>query len=276
MLNDVPWSFTAHRWDIYENNMLAEKVRHAQFARVISQRGHAAVIERVVDRSQKVRALHLGVDEPAPSRAPYPDERPCTIICAANLVPVKGHAVLIEALRLARERGVRFRCVLAGDGPLRGALSRLIDDAALADVVTLPGLISHERLLADFALRAYDVAVIASVEKGDLHEGIPAFLMEAMAAGLPCVSTRTGSIDELIDGDVGVLVQQQDARALSQAIETLARDPDLRATLGRAGRRRIEDGFLATKTASQLLEWIQGEDNAHTRRATSEATLARS
>jgi glycosyltransferase involved in cell wall biosynthesis len=276
MLNDVPWSFTAHRWDIYEDNMLAEKVRHARFVRVISQRGRGAIAERVIDPAQRVRMLHLGVDEPGPLSAAISGKRPCTIICAANLVPVKGHAVLIEALRLARERGVTLRCVLAGDGPLRSALSRAVDDAGLAESVSLPGVMSHERLLAELAIGVYDIAAIASVEKGDLHEGIPAFLMEAMAAGVPCVATRTGSIDELIDEDVGLLVPQQDAQALSHALETLARDSDLRRRLGRAGRRRIDEDFLATKTGSQLLEWIQGVDNAHTRRATSEATLARS
>ncbi|HZV78564.1 MAG TPA: glycosyltransferase family 4 protein [Candidatus Binatus sp.] len=276
MLNDVPWSFTAHRWDIYEDNMLAEKIRHARFARVISQRGRTDILGRIDAQAEKVRALHLGVDEPGPLYDAISGELPCTIICAANLVPVKGHAVLIEALRLALGRGVSFRCVFAGDGPLRSELSRAIDNAGLAEFVTLPGVISHERLLAELAIGIYDIAALASVEKGDLHEGLPAFLMEAMAAGVPCVATRTGSIDELIGADVGLLVPQQDAQALSHALETLARDPDLRRTLGRAARRRVDEGFLATKTARQLLEWIQGEDSAHTRRATSEATLARS
>jgi len=275
LLNGVPWSFSAHRWDIYEDNLLADKAESARFVRAISSRGRAAIMERTLGAAHKVRLLHLGVANAGQTnRGSAPAT--CTLICAANLVPVKGHRFLIEALRLARARGVVVRCTLAGDGPERAALERAIRAVGLADTVTFAGVVAHDRLLASLAAGAFDAAVIASIEEGDLHEGIPAFLMEAMAAGVPCIATRTGSIEELVDRDVGLLVEQKNPQALSAAIEMIARDRELRCRLGAAARQRIAQRFLAEQTALELLAWIQSDGSIPTRRAISKTTFARS
>lgn len=276
LLNDVPWSFSAHRWDIYEDNLLADKVRSAQFVRVISRRGRAAILERTSSAAPKVRVLHCGVGENGLTDSAGSSSGPLRLICAANLVAVKGHKYLIEALRLAAARGVAVRCVLAGEGPLGEELAQAIQQANLADSVTLAGVVAHDRLLADLAGGTYDAAVLASIEEGNLHEGIPVFLIEAMAAGLPCVATTTGSIDELIDREVGLLVEPKGPLRLSGAIELLARDGELRRRLGTAARRRVADNFLAERTARELLAWIQTDGSTQTRRAISETTLSRS
>ncbi len=277
MLNDIPWSFTAHRWDIYENNLLADKVRHAVFVRAISERARATVLERV-DRAyaHKVTALHLGV-----ARACATDGvecvRPFTMLCAANLEPVKGHTTLIEALRLLAMRGVQVRCVLAGDGSLRGDLMAAVRAAGLSDRVTFAGAVPHDALLRDIASGTYDAAVLASIETRDgLHEGIPAFLTEAMAAGVPCIATRTGSIGELIDARCGVLVEQRDPQALADAIEKLMNDGETRRALGRAARARVARDFAAETLARRLLAQIQVQDSAAMRREIAELTSARS
>jgi glycosyltransferase involved in cell wall biosynthesis len=276
MLNDIPWSFTAHRWDIYENNLLADKVRHAVFVRAISERARATVLERVDPTyAHKVTALHLGVARA--STFAFESARPFTVLCAANLEPVKGHSTLIRALRLLAERGIDVRCVLAGDGSLRGGLEDAVRAGGLSHRVTFAGAVPHKTLLHDLASGAYDVAVLASIEtKAGLHEGIPAFLMEAMAAGVPCIATRTGSIAELIDARCGVLVEQRDAQALADAIERLAHDGAARRALGRAACARVARDFAAETLARRLLAQIQVQDSAAMRRETAELTSARS
>jgi glycosyltransferase involved in cell wall biosynthesis len=276
MLNDIPWSFTAHRWDIYENNLLADKVRHAVFVRAISERARATVLERVDPaHAHKVTALHLGVARA--STFAFESARPFTVLCAANLEPVKGHSTLIRALRLLAERGVDVRCVLAGNGSLRGGLEDAVRAGGLCNRVTFAGAVPHKTLLHDLASGAYDVAVLASIEtKAGLHEGIPAFLMEAMAAGVPCIATRTGSIAELIDARCGVLVEQRDAQGLADAIERLANDGATRRALGRAACARVARDFAAETLARRLLAQIQVQDSAAMRREIAELTSARS
>jgi len=273
LINGTSWSFTAHRWDIYEDNLLADKARHARFVRVVSRRARTAVLERTEAAEDKVRVLHVGVARADFARCDM--TRPFSLICAANLEPVKGHRTLIEALNHIAARGTVVRCVLAGDGSLHNSLAAAIDAARLGSVVCLAGCMPHDRLLGDLATGSYDAAVLASIEDGDVHEGIPVFLMEAMAAGLPCVATKTGSIEELIDADVGILVAQRDPPELARAIELLAGDADLRARFGHAARERIAQGFDAERLAAELFSWIHAGSEA-TRRTTSETTLARS
>jgi colanic acid/amylovoran biosynthesis glycosyltransferase len=283
-INSIPWSFTVHRWDIYENNLLALKAAGASFIRAVSQRGRAALLARIdPSQSAKVQVLHLGVSgaladvEAASSASAASDKRPFTLLCAANLEPVKGHVVLLEALRVIAGRGRDVRCILAGEGSLHGSIANTIAAARLENSVTLAGAVPHDELLAGLARGAYDAAILASIEDADgLHEGIPVFLMEAMAAGVPCIATQTGSISELIDQRCGILVEQRDPQALAAAIELLATDHVLRRTLGSAARARIMSGFAAQDLARRLFASIQDGDREATRAEISATTFARS
>jgi len=167
-------------------------------------------------------------------------------------------------------------CDLAGDGPLRRDIEARISHAALSARVTLRGAVPHDALLEELSAGAYDAAVLASIEEpGGLHEGIPAFLMECMAASVPCIATRTGSIEELVDHGCGVLVAQRDPAALASAIERLAADGTLRRALGDAARERVARDFAAATSSRQLLEQIQGTTSAAMRREMSATTAAR-
>jgi colanic acid/amylovoran biosynthesis glycosyltransferase len=82
------------------------------------------------------------------------------------------------------------------------------------------------------------------------------FLIEAMAAGVPVVATRTGGIPELIKGGAGVLIPQGDATAISQALARLATDGDLRCQLAAAGVRRVRDQFTIEASVAAILAEI--------------------
>jgi glycosyltransferase involved in cell wall biosynthesis len=259
----IPFSATAHRWDVYENNLAARKVRDAAFVRTISERGRADLLQRTGGDPEKVSVVRLGVELPASRRirviagdswAGDPAaQRPLRILCAAALVPVKGHAVLLTALRLLRDRGIAFACTLAGDGPLRAELERRIADAALGDCVRLAGAVPHDELLGRLERGDYDVSVIASVEGPDgLMEGVPVALIEAMAAGTVVVAADSGSVGELVDGTTGLLVAHSDPGALADALARVAADPALRDKLAEAGRSRVERDFDVVRTAAAL------------------------
>jgi len=260
----IPFSATAHRWDVYENNMAARKVRDAAFVRTISERGRRDLLARTGGDPAKVTVVRLGVELAASGRVPVvagdswgrlrDGARPLRILCAAALVPVKGHPVLVQALSLLRGLGVSFSCTLAGDGPQREEIAGLIAGAGLADVVHLAGNVPHDELLAQLQHGAYDVSLIASVEgAGGLMEGVPVALLEAMAAGTVVVATDSGSVGELVDGTTGLLVPHSDPAALAMALQRVASDPALRDRLRDAARARVERDFDVARTTERLM-----------------------
>jgi colanic acid/amylovoran biosynthesis glycosyltransferase len=262
-LTGIPFSATAHRWDVYENNLAARKLRDARFVRTISERGRRDLLLRTGGDPDNVHVVRLGVALPAPRRVRViagdswgrlpAEDRPLRILCAAALVPVKGHAVLLNALALLRERGIAFGCTLAGDGPLRDEIATEIEASGLGEHVHLAGTIPHDELLERLQRGDFDVSVIASVERaGGLMEGVPVALIEAMAAGATVVATDSGSVGELVDGTTGLLVPHSDPAALAEALVRVARDPLLRDRLRDAARSRVERDFDVGRTAERL------------------------
>jgi glycosyltransferase involved in cell wall biosynthesis len=263
----IPFSASTHRWDLYENNMAAVKLRDAAFVRTISERGRDDLLRITGGDPAKVHVVRLGVALPrrdaaaagAPAGAAEPAARPLRILCAARLVPVKGHAYLIDALALLRDEGVAFACTFAGEGELRGELERRVAAAGLGEAVRFAGVVPHDALLAALERGEYDVSVISSVERpGGLMEGVPVALIEAMAAGTVVVATDSGSVGELVDAETGVLVPHSDPGALAAGLARVARDPALRARLRSAARARVERDFEGSRTAARLRALIQG------------------
>jgi glycosyltransferase involved in cell wall biosynthesis len=122
----------------------------------------------------------------------------------------------------------------------------------------LLGTVDHKTLTTQLAGGAYDCFVLASTEVAGEHEGIPIAIMEAMAAGLPVVSTLTGSIDELVTPGTGTLVPQRDPQALADALEPLLRSNELRRDVGARARDRVRERFSTEATTRMLREHLLG------------------
>lgn len=147
----------------------------------------------------------------------------------ASLTEKKGHWVFLDALRQL-ERS-RVHVLLVGDGPLRPALTRAVEEAGLARVVSFLGV----RRDLDVIFGAIDILVLPS-----LWEGVPLVLLAGMAAGLPVVATAVGGVPEVVrDGVNGLLVPAGDASALARALGQLVKDRRLRAMLGVAARETV-------------------------------------
>jgi glycosyltransferase involved in cell wall biosynthesis len=153
------------------------------------------------------------------------------------MVAAKGHRILLEALASQKAAGLDFSCALIGDGPERITLEGLAGRLGIAERVRFLGAMSHSETLAEVA-RA-DVFVLAS-----FAEGLPVALMEAMALGVPCVSTTIAAIPELIqDGENGLLVSPANSQALGKALGLLGGDARLRQRLGRNARFTAETHY---------------------------------
>jgi colanic acid/amylovoran biosynthesis glycosyltransferase len=266
-LTGIPFSITAHQHDIFYDNLTVRKVRDAQFVRVISARNCAHLRELVPPELRaKCVVVHLGVRLPAAPAEP-PAGRTTRILCSARMCVWKGHRYLLAALARMRDEGVAFTCDFAGDGEIEAEVAKLVATYRLGDRVTMLGNVPHAELVESLESGTYDLAVLASTERGGEHEGIPVALMEAMAAELPVVATRTGSIPELVDAENGILVDQADPIALAAALSALVRDPKERRRLGRNGRRRVLAAFETGETTRTLTEllvrsapWFRGND----------------
>jgi colanic acid/amylovoran biosynthesis glycosyltransferase len=254
-MTGVPFSATAHQHDVFAHNLVRVKAREGTFIRVISARNAEHLREQLPpELRERVVVGHLGVALPATVAVPEP--RTPRILCAARLCIWKGHRYLLDALALLRDRGVAFTCDLAGDGELRADVTAAIARLRLADCVHMLGNVPHAQLVTKVNAGDYDLLVLASTERHGEHEGIPVAVMEAMAAALPVVVTKTGSLPELVAPEFGVLVPQRDPQALAEGLLSLLSDRDARLTRGRAGRERIRAEFETVVTTRTLLDWI--------------------
>jgi colanic acid/amylovoran biosynthesis glycosyltransferase len=250
-ISGIPWSLTLHRWDIVENNLLAEKVKNASFARFICQDGLRMARTIGIEPEANVRVLPMGVTIPSvvekrPTRKPV-------VICPARFVRVKGHRFLLQAWRILKDHAVTGDLWLAGQGELRRELEELTDTFGLRSSVKFLGALPHRELLSLYQESVVSVVVVPSIDMGNgYHEGIPVALIEAMSYGLPVVATRTGGTDELVVPGTGWLVAPEDPAALASALQTLLEDTALREEMGNRGRLHVMEAHDIVRVAAQL------------------------
>ena len=157
------------------------------------------------------------------------------ISVTARLHEKKGHTYLFQAVERLRPRYPHLRVLLVGDGPQRAALEAECQERGLSDVVTFLGM---RQDVADL-LAASDISVLPS-----LLEGLGLVVLEAMAMRCPVVATRGGGTVELMeDGVHGLLVPPADVAALSDALERLMTDGQLRAALVENGYQHVLADF---------------------------------
>ena len=170
---------------------------------------------------------------------------------AGRLVPIKGLTTLLEAFALLPAGLATSRLLLVGDGPDRAVLAALAAQLGIADRVEFAGFLDDP---ASWLARM-DVFALPS-----LHEGFPVALLEAMAAGLPCVASAAGGIPEL-DGGCGAvrLVASREAKDWAAALASVLSNPAERAALGARGRERIAGRFSVETVLARYLELYRSE-----------------
>ena len=257
MLTGLPYSFTAHARDIYTNDidlgLLREKIARARFVVTVSE-DNRAYLEDKIGASGNVRVVYNGVNTEKFSPDPAIERADDTILSVGRMVEKKGLPVLIEAVRLLRERGSPVRCELAGDGDERSRLEEHIRKAGLVDTISFLGPRTQEELPMLYR-RATVFAMPAVVAADGNRDALPTVLLEAMACGAPAVASRLGGIPEIIDHGVdGLLVEPGDAAGLARTIECLFGDRELRERLGAAARAKVLRRFDIRQNVRALHE----------------------
>lgn len=259
-LFDIPFSFTAHAYDIYlVPRLLGVKVRDAEFA-VTCARVNADFLRALGGpaASDRVIVNYHGVSlerfRPG-ARAPRGGGPPCIVTCG-RLEPYKGHHVLLRAIAALPRPA---RCVIVGEGPQRQRLEQLAAELGIAERVEFTGPVPQSRLAELYAQA--DLFVLASVilERSGKRDVIPNVLVEAMAMQVPVISTNIAGIPELIaDRANGRLVPPNDVAALAAAIAELLDDEPQRQRLAKAALETVHARFDREVNIEELAALFRG------------------
>jgi colanic acid/amylovoran biosynthesis glycosyltransferase len=258
----ITFSFTAHANDIFaprDFEIGLDKLVGA--ARVIvTETDYAAQFlrERFPEHSHRIHRIYNGLNLAEFGRTNF-SSTPPLIVAVGRLIAKKGFADLIRACGLLVERGRLVQCEIIGEGPLENELRAQIDQLNLQDRVALSGAKPQREVRQRLA--AASVFVLPSVvdAEGGM-DNLPTVIMEAMATGLPVISTDIGGIPEmLIQNETGFLVRPGDAGALAGAIEKVIDDRLLAQRLGEAGYERAQRLFSIEKNVHELCALV---DNA--------------
>jgi colanic acid/amylovoran biosynthesis glycosyltransferase len=251
----ITFSFTAHANDIFApRNFEIGLDKLISAARVIvteTDYSEKFLRERFPERADRIHRIYNGLNLAEFGRANFSAD-PTLIVAIGRLIAKKGFANLIRACALLVERERSFQCEIFGEGPLENQLRAGIEDLGLQRRIQLPGPKPQHELRK--RLSDATVFVLPSVPEAEGGmDNLPTVIMEAMATGLPVVSTRIGGIPEMVvENETGFLVQPEDAVALAGAIEKVTKDRSLGQRLGRAGYERAQNLFSIEKNVREL------------------------
>jgi len=255
----ITFSFTAHANDIFSPRQFEiglDKLFDTARA-IVTETDYAArfLRERFPHRADRVHRIYNGLDLAEFEHADFSSATPL-IIAVGRLIPKKGFGDLIRSCALLAQRGKSFRCEIIGEGPLENELRGEIGRLGLQNEIVLAGAKPQTQLRRRLA--AANVFVLPSVIDPDGGmDNLPTVIMEAMATGLPVVSTNIGGIPEMvIENETGFLVQPGDAPAMADAIEKVVNDRSSAARLGRSGYERSLSLFSIEKNVRELCALI--------------------
>jgi len=249
----ISFSMTLHGSDLLLHGAYLDlKLAQCLFCVTISDFNRRYLLYRYPQvAAGKILVQRMGVDcasaADKPLLPPQPHSR-LSLLAVGRLHPVKDHDFLVRACRLLKDRGSEFCCAIAGDGPERDRLQRLIRELHLEAEIHLLGHVAHEDL--DVLYQQADLVVLSSQS-----EGIPLTLMEAMSFGRPVLAPSITGIPELVaDGENGFLYR---AGSMSDFVEQVEMIRDTYSALGplrQAARQRIVESFDREKNLAAFCD----------------------
>ena len=254
LLTGLTYSVTAHARDLYQIPSTSLRARAEAATSVLTCCGANVDFlgaQLGPQAMTKVRVIHHGIDLRQFTPGQTRDDGAVRIVSVGRLVEKKGFPDLLRAC--ARLVGVEpFHLTVFGDGPMRGELEADRRALGLDDVVTFAG--EQDSTVIVEAMRDADVfAMTPFVTNDGDRDGVPNAIVEALASGLPVVSTDVGGVPEAVQhGHNGLLARARDVAAVSDHLESLLRDPARRRMMGRRARQTAERAFDVDRAAEQL------------------------
>jgi colanic acid/amylovoran biosynthesis glycosyltransferase len=269
-ITGVPFSFTCHAKDLYRNTVdkvaFQRMVEHADFAVTVCEANRRFIDQELLQGrfTGKVATLYNGVDLRA-FAVPRQPATPPLVLGVGRLVEKKGFRYLIDAVAGLVRDGKALDLAIVGDGEDRKQLEAHLASVACPRIRMLGARTQDQvrQLMGQATLMALPCVV---GEDGN-RDALPTVLLEAMAAGVPVISTPVGGVEEIVDdGRAGVLVPEHDVPALQRAIVDLLDQPAKARELGEHGRVRAERLFDLTRNVATLRGWFTaGKANVEVR-----------
>ncbi len=264
LMTGLSFSFTAHAKDIYceslnPSGLLRRKMRAARFVVTCTDANREHLLG--VEPRARVQCIYHGLNAEFTellggtngAARPSTNGRRLRALGVGRLVEKKGFDVMVEACGILRTRDVPFEAVIVGEhGEHEPEIRRRIDALGLGDSVRLAGPMEQTRLYEEYRSAGVFCLPCRVLDNGD-RDGIPNVLMEAMACGLPVVTTPVSGIPEIIrDGVNGRLVPPDDPAALADALMRLDADPRLAESLSAEARVTVRERFDGERFAAEL------------------------
>ena len=258
LMTGLPYSFTAHARDLFQvpAKALTDRIRGAK-AVVTCCRANLDYLNQIAtSQTSKFSLIYHGVNlnDFQPSAAAETKLSPACplILSVGRLVEKKGFQDLLQALLLVKQQGVEFECAIYGGGPLNGNLQRWIEEHGMTGEVTLKGDRTQQELISVYQRAALFILTPVQTEDGD-RDGIPNVLVEAMAVGLPVVTTAVSGIPELVDHNQnGLLYKPHDVDGISSGIIELLRNAEKRKQFGSMASKKVMEQFDINQAARRL------------------------
>jgi glycosyltransferase involved in cell wall biosynthesis len=257
-ITGIPFTFTAHARDLFQvpEQVLMDRIQRAN-AVITCCRANLEYLEQIApSQKSKFLLVYHGVNlkdfepVPNPGTSPIPDSP--LILSVGRLVEKKGFQDLLQALLMVKMSGQRFRCAIYGDGPLHQRLKEWIEEHNMAGEVVLKGDITQQELISVYQNASLFILTPVQTDDGD-RDGIPNVLLEAMAVGLPVITTAVSGIPELVENNQnGLLYQPHDVDGISSGIIELLGSADKRRQLGSAASKTVREQFDIAEAAKRL------------------------
>jgi colanic acid/amylovoran biosynthesis glycosyltransferase len=250
--SNIHWTLTVHGPDEFydaKGQHLAEKMAWADGVICISHFAKSQLMQlSAPEHWHKYEVARLGVESQvyAASTSRRDLNAPFTLLCVGRLTPAKGQRLLLNLAQRLKQEARPFKLVLVGTGPDEAGLKATTQQHQLENHVLFTGAQTPDQV-RDWYQQA-DAFVLPS-----FSEGIPVVLMEAMAAGLPCITTRITGIPELIENGVdGLLVAPADEDGLYSATHILMDDRELGQQLGQMAQTKVKTQYNLTTNLDRL------------------------
>lgn len=268
MLTTIPFSFTGHATDIYaDTTMLEEKIKMANFI-ITCTAENIKYLKNSFSEALK-KNIFLNYHGINLDRFHYIEKRPSMplkILSVGRIEKSKGYIDLIEAIHLLKKGNIIFEAIIVGEGPLLSQLKDKIKEYGLENNVIITGAIPYDEVI-DYYKEA-TIFILPARKK--YHYGIPNVVIEAMASGLPVITTKLSAIENelIVDRVNGILINEKSPQEIVESIRYLSDDADTRNKIALNARKTVEDKFDFNKNIEQLYNIfcdnilnIRGEDS---------------
>ncbi len=260
-ITGIPFSFTGHAHDIYlDTTFLRRKMLGAMFVTTCTKQNKNHLLKIVRHYPErKILVNYHGLELEKFHVNGKERNKIFEILSVGTLQDHKGFQYLISALALLKERALNFTCTIIGGGPLESDLRKHIRLLNLESSVVMTGPLKQSEVLPYY--QKADLLILMA--QPEWHWGIPNVLIEALAAKTPVITTKFGSVEELVqDGVTGLIVPPKDPKALADQVEKLYREDFFRKKLAEAGHQLIVENFSLEKNIRVFQKALAHEDAA--------------